>query len=139
MRAIKRVGMDEKVLVRLKNMLAAHEAEVKQNEADEKQAKKLKEEEEAKNIVVPEGTEQTDFETTSTTETPKETSMDAEDTDAKKKYKVSLRKMKNENNEYPAWMTTKKIRKHKNLMKHKEKRKQKDIKNGKKWKLANSF
>jgi len=62
MRAIKRVGMDEKVLVRLKNMLAAHEAEVKQNEADEKQVKKLADEEQAKNAV-PEGTEGTDFET----------------------------------------------------------------------------
>ena len=74
-----------------------------------------------------------------TTET-KETVMEVEDDAAnKKKYKISLRKMKNEKNEYPSWMTTKKIRKHVNLMKHKEKRNRKEVKSGKKWKLANSF
>jgi len=134
MRAIKRVGMDEKVLVRMKKMLAAHEAEVKQMEADQKQAKKQKEEEDMA-AAVPEESEKTDFETT---ETNTEASMEVEG-DSKKKYKISLRKMKNEENKFPAWMTTKKIRKHKNLMKIKDKRNRKSVRDGKKWKLANSI
>lgn len=156
MRAIKRVGMDEKVLVRMKKMLAAHEAEVKQMEADQKQAKKQKEEEDMA-AAVPEESEKTDLETTGnpkfsylrcvktyhnysifSPETNTEASMEVEG-DSKKKYKISLRKMKNEENKFPAWMTTKKIRKHKNLMKIKDKRNRKSVRDGKKWKLANSI
>ena len=69
MRAIKRVGMDEKVLIRMKKMLAAHEAEVKQMEADQKQEKKLKDEE-AKAAAVPLESEKTDFETTGKSKPP---------------------------------------------------------------------
>ena len=62
--------------------------------------------------------------------------MEVEGETGKKKYKVSLRKMRNEDNKYPAWMTTKKIRKHKNLMKVKEKRNRKEAKQSKLWKMA---
>lgn len=136
MRAIKRVGMDEKVLIRMKKMLAAHEAEVKEIEAEQRHAKKLEEAEAAKIAASIDATEKTDLETP---EIKTEDSMEVEADPDKKKHKISLRKMKNEEGKFPAWMTTKKIRKHKNLMKNKAKRNNKAVRDGKKWKLASSL
>jgi len=136
MRAIKRVGMDEKVLIRMKKMLAAHEAEVKEIEAEQRHARKLEEAEAAKIAASIDATEKTDLETP---ETKTEDSMEVEADPDKKKHKISLRKMKNEEGKFPAWMTTKKIRKHKNLMKNKAKRNNKAVRDGKKWKLASSL
>jgi len=136
MRAIKRVGMDEKVLIRMKKMLAAHEAEVKEIEAEQRHARKLEEAEAAKIAASIDATEKTDLETP---EIKTEDSMEVEADPDKKKHKISLRKMKNEEGKFPAWMTTKKIRKHKNLMKNKAKRNNKAVRDGKKWKLASSL
>ena len=158
MRAIKRVGMDEKVLIRMKKMLAAHEAEVKEIEAEQRHARKLEEAEAAKIAASIDATEKTDLETpgklnfsdeklinpyynslTIPLEIKTEDSMEVEADPDKKKHKISLRKMKNEEGKFPAWMTTKKIRKHKNLMKNKAKRNNKAVRDGKKWKLASSL
>jgi len=136
MRAIKRVGMDEKVLIRMKKMLAAHEAEVKEIEAEQRHARKLEEAEAAKIAASIDATEKTDLETP---EIKTVDSMEVEADPDKKKHKISLRKMKNEEGKFPAWMTTKKIRKHKNLMKNKAKRNNKAVRDGKKWKLASSL
>lgn len=57
----------------------------------------------------------------------------------KKKRKASLKSMKNEDGRYPAWMTTKKIRRHARIQKKKQKRTTKEAKMTRNWKLANSL
>lgn len=54
----------------------------------------------------------------------------------KKKRKCSLKTMRNEDNQYPVWMSAKKIKRHVRLMKKKDKRNTKTVKMSRNWKLA---
>ena len=55
------------------------------------------------------------------------------------KKKINLRSMKNEDNQYPAWMTTKKIHRHARILKKKNKENTKQARMNKIWKLANAL
>ena len=162
MRAIKREKMDVKVLDRLKNMLTASEVEAKLDAEESKQkekAKKQKKDEYAAANPV----EMTEvpatpaagmiywyhncqsvnslISPTNLLET-QEASMEVEgETPAaeeppKKTRRPNLATMKNEKNQYPVWMSTKKIRHHKKLQKKIAKRTSKSAKMAKHWKTA---
>jgi hypothetical protein len=61
------------------------------------------------------------------------------DGETTKKRKINLRSMKNEDNQYPPWMTTKKIHRHAKLLKKKNKENTKQARMSKIWKLANAL
>ena len=58
--------------------------------------------------------------------------------DSNKKRKANLKTMKTEENKYPAWMSTKKIKRHARMLKKKEKKNLKTVSQSRQWKIVNS-
>jgi hypothetical protein len=58
--------------------------------------------------------------------------------DGNKKRKPNLKTMRTEENKYPAWMSTKKIKRHARMLRKKEKKNLKTVRMSRQWKVVNS-
>lgn len=65
--------------------------------------------------------------------------VEGETTKPKRFWKPNLKTMKNEKNQYPVWMSNKKIKRHIRIQKKVSKRKSKEAKMSKAWKIASSL
>ncbi|KAK4023871.1 protein LLP homolog [Daphnia magna] len=144
MRAIKREKMDVKVLARMNKMLVESAAEAKLDAQEEKFKQKMKKDKagEAEEMAeVP----ASDPPTNESPAEAQEGSMEVEGDDSsvvsengvqRKLCKPNLKTMRNEKNQFPSWMSTKKIKYHKRLTKRSVKRNTKEAKKNKIWKRA---
>ncbi|XP_046463143.1 protein LLP homolog [Daphnia pulex] len=150
MRAIKREKMDVKVLTRMNKMLVASVAEQKLDAQEEKlmQKRKLQKEGVAEEVIEAklaaidppidatavsmEVQEESDYVTTD----EDAESVTSDHGRPRKLQKPNMKTMRNEKYQFPVWMSTKKIKYTKRLLKKTEKRTSKEAKKIKQWKRA---